>query len=106
VKRWETLGLITQAALKDGERHDLAATQGQVSFAALGAYATEILRLEQPRPPPLGSALDSSICVHNLAISSNVSRCRSLAASSAQRRHCSALHLHSSIVSILVPAMR
>ena len=31
----------------------------------------------------IGSALDSSICVHSLAISSNVLRCCSLAASSA-----------------------
>ena len=52
---------------------------------------------------PFSSALDSSFCVHSLAISSNVSRCASLAASSAQRRHSSALRLHSSIVGMLAP---
>jgi hypothetical protein len=75
---------LAAATAKPALRYDLGASANLKTCAALST--------------PFGSALDSSVCVHSLAISSNVSRCASLAASSAHRRHSSALRLHSSIV--------
>ncbi len=103
------LGSKAPAAFKDAERHEgrsVPPVCGQYgdkpALRSLGC-ATTLAPLETLRQQPRPSALDSSFCVHSLAISSNVSRCASLAASSAQRRHSSALRLHSSIVSMLAP---
>ena len=79
-------------------------SQARPSLPGLGYDFGASGNLETAAPStPFSSALDSSFCVHSLAISSNVSRCASLAASSAQRRHSSALRLHSSIVGMLAP---